>query len=175
MNDDSQNDVRNDGQKAPKPEATIRPGRAGGEAPADKDQTADSAGEYRHGDLWDGDYVPDPETLKRVLRDFVKEHLTQASRIQPLPLQWLWERRLPVGQLTLLAGDPGTGKSLVALDLAARVSTGALWPDERGPDEPGPDVPAQMPPASPHAAVNGHPPGCRSREPANVLILAAHE
>ena len=31
--------------------------------------------------------------------------------------------------MTLLAGDPGLGKSLVSLDLAARVSRGASWPD----------------------------------------------
>jgi hypothetical protein len=34
-----------------------------------------------------------------------------------------------LGKLTLLAGDPGLGKSLVSLDLAARVSRGVAWPD----------------------------------------------
>jgi len=44
-------------------------------------------------------------------------------------LEWLWPGRIPLGKLTLLAGDPGLGKSFVTLDLASRVSTGAAWPD----------------------------------------------
>jgi len=44
-------------------------------------------------------------------------------------LQWLWPGRIPLGKLTLLAGDPGLGKSLVSLDIAARVSRGGAWPD----------------------------------------------
>ncbi len=44
-------------------------------------------------------------------------------------LAWLWPGRIPLGKLTLLAGDPGLGKSLVTLDIAARVSRGAPWPD----------------------------------------------
>lgn len=38
-------------------------------------------------------------------------------------------RRIPLGKLTLLAGDPGIGKSLVSIDIAARVSRGGSWPD----------------------------------------------
>lgn len=44
-------------------------------------------------------------------------------------LQWLWPGRIPLGKLTLLAGDPGLGKSFVTLDLTARVSRGDCWPD----------------------------------------------
>lgn len=44
-------------------------------------------------------------------------------------LEWLWPGRIPLGKLTLLAGDPGLGKSFVTLDLAARVSRGDAWPD----------------------------------------------
>ena len=44
-------------------------------------------------------------------------------------LEWLWPGRVPLGKLTLLAGDPGLGKSFVTLDMAARVSRGAAWPD----------------------------------------------
>ena len=45
---------------------------------------------------------------------------------------WLWPDRFAVGKLSLLAGDPGLGKSFVTLDLAARVSTGRAWPDHSG-------------------------------------------
>jgi hypothetical protein len=42
---------------------------------------------------------------------------------------WLWEGRLALGKLALLDGDPGLGKSLVALDWCARLSTGRPFPD----------------------------------------------
>jgi hypothetical protein len=45
-------------------------------------------------------------------------------------VEWLWPGRIPLGRLTLIAGDPGIGKSLVAVDLAARLSRGAAWPDD---------------------------------------------
>lgn len=43
-------------------------------------------------------------------------------------LEWLWPGRLPLGKLVVLAGDPGLGKSLMTLDIAARVSRGSTWP-----------------------------------------------
>lgn len=49
--------------------------------------------------------------------------------VHPRSVQWLWPRRIPVGKLTLLAGDPGLGKSFLTLDMASRVSTNADWPD----------------------------------------------
>lgn len=48
--------------------------------------------------------------------------------VTPQPAQWLWPGRIPRGAVSLLVGDPGRGKSLVALDLAARVTTGRPWP-----------------------------------------------
>lgn len=49
--------------------------------------------------------------------------------VTPQPLRWLWPGRIPRGKLTLIVGDPGTGKSLMVADMAARVSTGKSWPD----------------------------------------------
>ncbi|HXH51351.1 MAG TPA: AAA family ATPase [Terriglobia bacterium] len=51
------------------------------------------------------------------------------STIEPEPLHWLWPGRIPAGKPTLLAGDPGLGKSLSTVDIAARVSTGTRFPD----------------------------------------------
>jgi hypothetical protein len=45
------------------------------------------------------------------------------------PVDWLWPGWIPRGMLTLLAAAPGTGKSLVALDLARRVIAGLPFPD----------------------------------------------
>jgi hypothetical protein len=58
------------------------------------------------------------------------------AEITPTPVEWLWPGRLPLGKLALLEGDPGLGKSFVALDLCARLSTGRPWPD--GAPAPGP-------------------------------------
>lgn len=49
--------------------------------------------------------------------------------VQPEPVRWLWPGRIPLGKLTILDGDPGLGKSLLTIDLAARVSTGRPMPD----------------------------------------------
>lgn len=46
-----------------------------------------------------------------------------------LRTQWLWQGWLPRGYLTCLAGDPGAGKSAVALRIAATVTSTLPWPD----------------------------------------------
>ena len=65
---------------------------------------------------------------------------TAADKFLPEPIDWLWERYIPAGAVTILEGDPGVGKSLLLADLAARISRGFLAPD-RNPafDEPGHD------------------------------------
>ena len=63
--------------------------------------------------------------------------MRRASEIQPLPVEWLWEPRLPLGMLSLFAGDPKLGKSFVTTALAASVSRGAPLPPDNRPTEPG--------------------------------------
>lgn len=58
--------------------------------------------------------------------------VTRLADVTPEPISWLWPDRIALGKLTLLAGDPGLGKSFLSLDVAARVSTGAGWPDRPG-------------------------------------------
>ncbi len=56
--------------------------------------------------------------------------------LQPLdyliqqPPDWLWPNRIPLGKLTLIAGYPSSGKTSIALDIAARVSRGGAAPDQ---------------------------------------------
>jgi len=64
-------------------------------------------------------------------------------------LEWLWPERIPLGKLSLLVGDPGLGKSLIALDVAAHLSIGRAWPDA--------------------------PSDCRGFPPANTLLLTAED
>jgi len=42
---------------------------------------------------------------------------------------WLWSRRIPRGGLIYMIGECGSGKSILTLDIAARVSSGRPWPD----------------------------------------------
>jgi hypothetical protein len=53
------------------------------------------------------------------------------SDIEPEAVDWIWPGRIARGKLTLIAGDPGMGKSQIALDVAARVSKAALFPDDK--------------------------------------------
>lgn len=64
--------------------------------------------------------------------------LERFSERKSAQVSWLWPGRIARGAITLLAGDPGLGKSLLTLDIAARVSRGSDWPDgARGPERPG--------------------------------------
>jgi putative DNA primase/helicase len=54
--------------------------------------------------------------------------LCRVSQLRAEPLRWLWPGRLALGKLSLLEGDPGLGKSLISLDLCARLSRGRAFP-----------------------------------------------
>ncbi|MFQ5463785.1 MAG: AAA family ATPase, partial [Phycisphaerae bacterium] len=51
--------------------------------------------------------------------------------VSPEPIHWLWPGKIALGKLSMIVGDPGLGKSFLTLDMAARISTGAPWPDSR--------------------------------------------
>jgi hypothetical protein len=54
--------------------------------------------------------------------------LTGCDTIKARPTRWLVKDLIPLGAITLLAGDGGCGKTTITLDLAARVSRGeAAW------------------------------------------------
>jgi hypothetical protein len=57
--------------------------------------------------------------------------ITPAHQVVAQPVSWLWPARIPLGKLGLLDGDPDLGKSLLALDLCARLSRGLPFPDGR--------------------------------------------
>lgn len=54
--------------------------------------------------------------------------ITRLSEVAPEPLDWLWPGYIPAAMLTILDGDPGLGKSLLTLELAARVTHGRPLP-----------------------------------------------
>jgi RecA-family ATPase len=57
--------------------------------------------------------------------------LRKASEITPEKLTWLWDGVLAKGTLSLLAGNPGLGKSQASLSFAATISTGGKWPGSK--------------------------------------------
>jgi biotin operon repressor len=81
-----------------------------------------------------GEFVESAE-LQKSLPELAAEAgavLDCVADIQARPLSWVWPGRIPAGKLTLLVGDPGLGKSVLTLDLTARITRGALWPDKSG-------------------------------------------
>jgi len=57
-----------------------------------------------------------------------KINLRKASAIKPEKIDWLWEGFIAKGHLSLLAADPGIGKSQVSMYLASVISKGGYWP-----------------------------------------------
>ncbi len=55
--------------------------------------------------------------------------LISLDQVKPEQVQWLWPSRIPLGKITILQGDPGLGKSTLALDVAARVTRNLSMPD----------------------------------------------
>lgn len=57
---------------------------------------------------------------------------TPLSRVRARPVVWLWDKRIPLGAITLLAGPEGVGKSTFLAWLAAQVTGGVLPGAENG-------------------------------------------
>ncbi|BAF61058.1 MAG: AAA family ATPase [Pelotomaculum sp.] len=79
-----------------------------------------------------------------------KPVIVRLAEVEPEEVAWLWEPYIPLGKLTILEGDPGVGKTWLALQLAAIVSRGDPFPGLDG-------VPRER------------------REPANVVYLSAED
>jgi RecA-family ATPase len=54
------------------------------------------------------------------------------SDVVPEKVEWLWPGRVALGKLTMIAGEPGLGKSQLSIAIAATVTTGAPWPENDG-------------------------------------------
>ncbi len=63
--------------------------------------------------------------------------LTRLSDVTPRKVEWLWPGRLPLGKIVTLDGDPGLGKSTLAIAIAAVTTTGGRWPDGGQCEHPG--------------------------------------
>ena len=56
-------------------------------------------------------------------------YLIRASDVVVEPITWLWNGWLAAGKMHVFGGAPGTGKTTIAMVLAATVTTGGCWPD----------------------------------------------
>ena len=54
---------------------------------------------------------------------------TSCSNVQSRKTDWLWSGRIPFGAITIIESNPGSGKSTLTLDIAARVTRGREMPD----------------------------------------------
>ena len=59
--------------------------------------------------------------------------LKRLSEVRPRKVDWLWERRIPLGHLTIMDGVPGEGKSFITHALASRLSMGTCLPESQTP------------------------------------------
>jgi putative DNA primase/helicase len=85
------------------------------------------------------DHIAAGHDLEELLEVTTLEHLEVSAvtvvtlaNVEPERVTWLWDGHLPAGKLVVLDGDPSVGKSTLAIDWAARLSTGAPWPDGTG-------------------------------------------
>ena len=53
--------------------------------------------------------------------------VVKASEIEPKEIEWLWYPFIPYGKVTLLQGDPGDGKSIFMLTIAALAANEVRW------------------------------------------------
>jgi len=79
-----------------------------------------------------------PRSAERRLRD--EPAARRLDTVTPRAARWLWPGRVALGQVTLVAGEPGAGTSLLLMNLASRVSRGRALPG------------SALPPAIPHDA-----------------------
>ena len=55
--------------------------------------------------------------------------LLKASELRPKPINWIWNGWVADGKFHLLGGVAGTGKTTIALALAASITNGGIFPD----------------------------------------------
>ena len=57
-----------------------------------------------------------------------KLQIRKLSEVELQEVNWLWYPYIPYGKITIIQGDPGEGKTTLALRLAAACSTGQALP-----------------------------------------------
>lgn len=56
--------------------------------------------------------------------------------VASVPVKWLWKPYIPLGKITIIQGDPGEGKTTLALAIAAALARGDILPGDTDSREP---------------------------------------
>jgi archaellum biogenesis ATPase FlaH len=59
----------------------------------------------------------------------IKIHLTSMESVATKKTDWFIDNKIPAGSISMFVGDCGSGKSFLTTCIAAKVSTGDIWPD----------------------------------------------
>lgn len=70
------------------------------------------------------------ETRRAVLASMVYR---KASSVRMRATDWLWPGKIPLGEICVIQGDPGLGKSQITASLCAIITRGGQWPVTREP------------------------------------------
>lgn len=75
-----------------------------------------------------------PEAVRACIEKAAAQNITgvtliDASSLTMQPIQWIWPGWLAANKLHIIAGAPGTGKTMIALSMAATITRGGVWPD----------------------------------------------
>jgi putative DNA primase/helicase len=94
---------------------------------------ADAARDYR---LARADGAPRPAAREAVASSFACSReipavvtLKRASDLEAASITWVWPGWLARGKAHIIGGQPGAGKTTLAMKFAATVTTGGRWPD----------------------------------------------
>ena len=78
------------------------------------------------------------DIIKYIKRDLKEEELAKKqgtwydiicmADVEPEEVKWLWYPFIPLGKTIILQGDPGLGKTFLAVEIAAIVSNGGTFP-----------------------------------------------
>lgn len=63
--------------------------------------------------------------------DKKKLNIVNLAEAQEEEVEWIWDRRLPRGELVILEGDPGIGKSFLSQMISTHIVDGKRFPNER--------------------------------------------
>ncbi len=79
----------------------------------------------RKNEIQDGKYISKTE----VLRDEEVVAMLCMSEIKPKPVEWLWFPYIPIGKMTIIQGNPGEGKTFLAMVIAAACTNRKALPN----------------------------------------------
>jgi hypothetical protein len=85
----------------------------------------------KHQDIPPGEPPPDNDPANGIATDVIAKHavLVDLADVKAEDIEWLRGQRIARGKLHLWGGDPGIGKSYLALDTTGRTISGSEWPE----------------------------------------------